>query len=80
MRRFDDVAAWHPGVPITVLGPYQILIPLTRDFLVTPFNGRLFDSSRAPLIDHLMELRKRLMWSVIAVIAAVVAAYLATRG
>ncbi|MSO69895.1 MAG: twin-arginine translocase subunit TatC [Alphaproteobacteria bacterium] len=33
------------------------------------------ESTRAPLIDHMMELRKRLMYSVIAVIVAVIVCY-----
>lgn len=37
------------------------------------------EASRAPLIDHLMELRRRLMWSAIAVIVAVIACYLVSQ-
>jgi len=37
------------------------------------------ESSRAPLIDHLMELRKRLTYSVIAVIIAVVGCYMVSQ-
>jgi len=37
------------------------------------------ESSRAPLIDHLVELRKRMTYSVIAIIIAVVACYLVSQ-
>lgn len=37
------------------------------------------EASRAPLIDHLMELRRRLMWSAIAVIIAVIACYMVSQ-
>lgn len=39
----------------------------------------LLEGTRAPLIDHLMELRKRLMWSVIAIIAAVIGCYMVSQ-